>query len=292
MTSPLLITWLGDRDHHDTGRGHPERPARIDAVAAGYRRRRPRPRSGVVDRSRRRSRRTRARARPPLPRRARTLRRRPAAETSTRTRPCRRVRSRPPSSRPAAVWRRSKASSAATPMPRSWPSARRVITPPGARGQGFCLLNNIAVAAASLAERGERVLIVDWDVHHGNGTQEIFWDDPRVLYVSTHQSPAYPGTGSASETGGATRRGRRSTSRFLPAPPATWPSRLSTRWWRRRSSGSRPTWVLVSAGFDAHRDDPLADLAWSAGDYAALAGRVARVRARARSVHRVPRRWL
>ncbi len=61
---------------------------------------------------------------------------------------------------------------------------------------GFCLLNNIAVAAAELAARGEKVLIVDYDAHHGNGTQEIFYDDPRVLYVSFHEWPLYPGTGS------------------------------------------------------------------------------------------------
>jgi acetoin utilization deacetylase AcuC-like enzyme len=65
------------------------------------------------------------------------------------------------------------------------------------RAMGFCLLNNVAVAAASLAAAGERVLIVDWDVHHGNGTQAIFWDHPDVLYVSTHQWPFYPGTGRA-----------------------------------------------------------------------------------------------
>ena len=67
---------------------------------------------------------------------------------------------------------------------------------------GFCLLNNVAVAAAALAARGERVAIVDWDVHHGNGTQAIFWDEHRVLYVSTHQWPLYPGTGAADEVGG------------------------------------------------------------------------------------------
>ena len=87
-----------------------------------------------------------------------------------------------------------------------------VVRPPGhhavaSRGQGFCLFNNIAVATAALVARGERVLIVDWDVHHGNGTQDLFWDDPRVLFVSTHQFPAYPGTGRADETGGAARRG-------------------------------------------------------------------------------------
>ncbi len=69
-------------------------------------------------------------------------------------------------------------------------------------GMGFCLFNNVAVTAAELAAAGERVLIVDWDVHHGNGTQDIFWNDPRVLYVSTHQSPWYPGTGAADEVGG------------------------------------------------------------------------------------------
>ncbi len=95
------------------------------------------------------------------------------------------------------------------------------VRPPGHhatadRAMGFCLLNSIAVAAASRTARGERVLIVDWDVHHGNGTQDIFWDDPDVLYVSTHQHPLYPGTGRASEVGGPAAPG----STFnLPLPP-------------------------------------------------------------------------
>ncbi len=70
------------------------------------------------------------------------------------------------------------------------------------RAMGFCLVNNVAVAAAQLAEAGQRVAIVDWDVHHGNGTQDIFYDDPNVLYVSTHEYPLYPGSGRADETGG------------------------------------------------------------------------------------------
>jgi acetoin utilization deacetylase AcuC-like enzyme len=67
------------------------------------------------------------------------------------------------------------------------------------RGMGFCLINNVAVTAAALADRGQRVMVLDWDVHHGNGTQDIFWDHPGVLYASTHQWPAYPGTGRAGE---------------------------------------------------------------------------------------------
>src|ERR1019366_5644175 len=78
---------------------------------------------------------------------------------------------------------------------------------PADRAMGFCLLNNIAVAAMALVDAGERVLIVDWDVHHGNGTQAIFWDEPDVLYVSTHQWPCYPGSGRPGEVGGTRARG-------------------------------------------------------------------------------------
>ena len=104
---------------------------------------------------------------------------------------------------------------------------------------GFCLLNNVAVAAAELAERGERVLIVDYDAHHGNGTQEIFYADPRVLYVSFHEWPLYPGTGRHDEIGARRRRGR---DREPPAARGRDRRRLprarSTRWSRPRSSGS------------------------------------------------------
>ncbi len=152
--------------------------------------------------------------------------------------------------------------------------------PPGhhalpGRAMGFCLLNAVAVAAASLAADGERVLVVDWDVHHGNGTQEIFWDHPLVLYVSTHQSPLYPGTGAAGEVGGP---GAAGLTVNIPLPPGTTGSVL------RRALAEvagpvidafGPTWVLVSSGFDAHRDDPLANLVLSSGDFALLARWVA-----------------
>jgi len=143
------------------------------------------------------------------------------------------------------------------------------------RAMGFCLLNNVAVTAGALREVGERVLIVDWDVHHGNGTQDVFWDDPEVLYVSTHQWPAYPGTGRADEVGGPAARG---ATLNVPLPPGATGDVL------RRAfdllvtpavESFAPTWVLVSAGFDAHRGDPLADLALSAGDFADLAATVA-----------------
>ncbi len=116
--------------------------------------------------------------------------------------------------------------------------------------------------------------IVDWDVHHGNGTQDIFWDDPNVLYVSTHQYPAYPGTGRADEIGGLRAAGL--TLNFPLPPGATGDVALTAVDEVVAPAVDRfgPTWVLVSAGFDAHRADPLADLAWSAGDYSALATRV------------------
>ncbi|MDQ6614481.1 MAG: histone deacetylase [Actinomycetota bacterium] len=143
------------------------------------------------------------------------------------------------------------------------------------RAMGFCLLNNVAVAAAKLAAGGERVLIVDWDVHHGNGTQAIFWGDPRVLFVSTHQAPFYPGTGAAEEVGGGEARG---LTVNIPLPPGATGDVVLRAFDEVAAPAVErfaPTWVLVSAGYDAHRDDPLADLALSSGDFAQLASVVA-----------------
>ena len=125
---------------------------------------------------------------------------------------------------------------------------------------GFCLLNQVAVAAAHAREWGvERVAVLDWDVHHGNGTEAIFWDDPEVLYVSLHQYGwgFFPGTGAASDRGGPTRG----------QPPLNIPLEAGTGddeyldAFREVAlpalSRPRPELVIVSAGFDAHADDPL-----------------------------------
>ncbi|MGH9136584.1 MAG: histone deacetylase family protein, partial [Acidimicrobiales bacterium] len=135
--------------------------------------------------------------------------------------------------------------------------------------------NNVAVAAAALAERGVRVLIDDFDAHNGNGTQEVFWEDPRVVYVSLHQWPLYPGTGALDDVGEGAGRG---TTVNVPVPSGTTGdvylaaidevvAPLAAEW--------VPTWLLLSAGFDAHRADPLTGLGLSAGDYADLTARLA-----------------
>lgn len=142
------------------------------------------------------------------------------------------------------------------------------------RAMGFCLLNNIAIAAAALSAQGERVLILDWDVHHGNGTQSIFWDQPDVLYVSTHQSPLFPGDGAAYEIGGMKALGQTIN---IPLPAGATGDVLLRGLEEVATpviDEFRPTWVLVSAGFDAHRDDPMADVALTSGDFGAL-GRIA-----------------
>lgn len=155
-----------------------------------------------------------------------------------------------------------------------------VARPPGhhaerGRGMGFCLLNNVAIAAAALVQRGARVLVVDWDVHHGNGTQEIFWDEPDVLYVSTHQWPLYPGTGRPEEVGGMRAIG---ATLNVPVPPGATGDvllRAIDDVVAPAAEMFRPDWVLVSCGYDAHRADPLAELMLSSADFGALARAVA-----------------
>jgi len=140
------------------------------------------------------------------------------------------------------------------------------------RAMGFCLFNNAAIAArhAQKAHGAERVAILDWDVHHGNGTQDIFWDDPSVLYCSTHQMPLYPGTGSENETGagnivnvplspGAGSDDFRAAMDMVLLP---------------RIEAFRPDLIIISAGFDAHYQDPLASLRFTEEDFSWATGKL------------------
>jgi len=141
------------------------------------------------------------------------------------------------------------------------------------QAMGFCLLNNVAIAAAALAERGERVMVFDWDVHHGNGTQAIFWDDPRVLYVSVHQWPLFPGTGDVGATGGPLAQG---LTVNVPVPRGSTGDvylRAFDQVVAPAAHDFVPDWLLISSGFDGHRADPLAQVELSAGDFADLAQR-------------------
>lgn len=149
------------------------------------------------------------------------------------------------------------------------------VRPPGHhavrdRAMGFCLFNNVAVLAAHLLLKGERVLIFDFDAHHGNGTQEIFFEDPSVLYVSTHQYPLYPGTGRAREVGAGEGRGY--TINLPLHANSNGPTYLEAL--DRLAAPSiekfKPTWMLLSAGFDAHRLDPLTEMNLSSADFGAL----------------------
>jgi acetoin utilization deacetylase AcuC-like enzyme len=275
MVAALVVGTVGERDRHDSGPGHPERPQRIAAVQRGV------AQAGLDDGV------VHLAGRPATLDELARVHDRRYLDALAQVAAVGGGDLDPDTRMSAGSWATAQLAAglgleAVEALERGEaPAAFVAIRPPGhhataTRAMGFCLLNNAAVAAAALAERGERVLIVDWDVHHGNGTQDLFWDDPRVLYVSTHEWPAYPGTGRATETGGPAAPG---LTVNVPLPPgATGDVALAAFDEVVAPAVERfaPTWVLISAGFDAHRADPLAGLMWSAGDYADLTSRVVR----------------
>ncbi len=151
-----------------------------------------------------------------------------------------------------------------------------LVRPPGHHAlhqapMGFCLFNNVAVGACwALKQGAERVLIVDWDVHHGNGTQAAFWEDPRVGFFSIHRYPFYPGTGREDETGQGAGRG---TTCNVPVafgtPRQEYHDRFRSQL-ERLAARMKPQLVLISAGFDAHREDPIGSLGLEEEDFAHL----------------------
>jgi acetoin utilization deacetylase AcuC-like enzyme len=162
------------------------------------------------------------------------------------------------------------------------------VRPPGhhaeaARAMGFCIYNNVAIAAAHALARGlTRVAIVDYDVHHGNGTQWTFYGDRRVLFVSTHQFPFYPGTGSAGEAGRAGAEGFTVNVPIEAGATVGDYTHVFDRVFVPVLQAFEPELLLVSAGFDAHMNDPLAGMRVSVEGYNGLARRLRDVASAAR----------
>ncbi|MDQ7054898.1 MAG: histone deacetylase [candidate division KSB1 bacterium] len=151
------------------------------------------------------------------------------------------------------------------------------VRPPGHhaekdRAMGFCLFNNIALAAHNLLHHHhlERVLIIDWDVHHGNGTQQAFYDNRQVYFLSLHQWPLYPGTGRPDEIGSGEGTGFNRNVIFAPGTPAEEYMQKFEEVIPDVFQTFSPQFVLISAGFDAHRDDPLAQLQLTEDNFAAM----------------------
>lgn len=146
------------------------------------------------------------------------------------------------------------------------------------RAMGFCLFGTVSVAARyALDHHGlKRVAILDFDVHHGNGTQDLLWDEPRAMFVSSQQIPLYPGSGHADETGAHGQIVN------LPLRPGSGGAEMRAAWAPAlsRVTDFGPELILISAGFDAHRDDPLGGLNWTVADFAWITGTICDVAAK------------
>lgn len=264
-------------DEHVTPPGHPERPERahvFDVVATDFRRR-----GGVVLEPvpARRDQLARVHAEAYLDRIDRTCGRAAMLDADTFT---------SPESCEIALLAAGAAVQAAEHARRTGEVAAALVRPPGHHAErdkamGFCLYNNVAVAAReALASGAERVAIVDIDVHHGNGTQWAFYDDPRVLFISSHQFPFYPGTGAADETGHADGRG---FTVNIPLEAGATDADYDLVY---RAivvpvlAQFAPQLTLVSAGFDAHEADPLASMRMTASGYGRILWRVTAAAAR------------
>jgi acetoin utilization deacetylase AcuC-like enzyme len=159
-------------------------------------------------------------------------------------------------------------------MERRVKNAFCAVRPPGHhalkdRAMGFCLFNNVAVAARYVQKKHKlaRVLIVDWDVHHGNATQDAFFDDPTVMYFSVHRSPFYPGTGHEHEKGKANNI----INATFPAGTGDEPVRKAfEEKLKPAATAFKPEFVFISCGFDAYKDDPLGGMRYTAPGYAEL----------------------
>ena len=154
-----------------------------------------------------------------------------------------------------------------------------VTRPPGHHAEtntpmGFCLFGTVAIAAKQALNRLNRVAVVDFDVHHGNGTQDLLWSEPRALFITSQQMPLWPGSGDPSE------RGAHGQILNLPFPPGSTGTHMRATYDAHAFpalTAFDPELILISAGFDAHADDPLANLNWQADDYAWLTQRICRI---------------